>query len=222
MKLTASTLFFTSLLSLAACSQPTEVADDGSSSTEANTEMQPTDTETPPEEHTQVEVQPGQDIPLLSGMHTAILHTSKGDITLELNADVAPMAVTNFVMLSRAKLFDNLENGVFKVEPGMLFTAGDISGDGKGASIFGGTFKDENLQALASGDVAMVNDGPNSNGSAFFVVSSDFGAPWLRTFSVFGKVTNGLDIAKEIANAPRHEDNHAPQEPIRFTVEVLE
>ncbi len=79
---------------------------------------------------------------LLTGKHTVILHTSKGDITVELDADVAPKTVTNFVMLARGGAYDDL---IFhRVIPNFMIQGGDPDGMGTGGeSIFGETFEDE-------------------------------------------------------------------------------
>lgn len=79
---------------------------------------------------------------ILSGMHTVILHTSKGDITLELNADAAPKTVTNFIGLAKNGYYDKLT--FHRVIPDFMIQAGDPNGNGSGgASIFGPTFEDE-------------------------------------------------------------------------------
>lgn len=78
----------------------------------------------------------------LSGMYTVVLHTSKGDVTLELNADAAPKSVTNFVTLAKNGYYDNLS--FHRVIPGFMIQGGDPSGDGTGGkSVFGDTFEDE-------------------------------------------------------------------------------
>jgi len=79
---------------------------------------------------------------ILTGKHTVVLHTSKGDVTLELDADVAPKTVTNFVTLARNGYFDNLT--FHRVIPDFMIQGGDPSGNGTGGqSIFGPTFADE-------------------------------------------------------------------------------
>lgn len=79
---------------------------------------------------------------MLTGKHTVILKTSKGDITVELDADVAPMTVTNFVWLGKTGYFNGLT--FHRVIPGFMIQGGDPNGDGTGGqSIFGPTFEDE-------------------------------------------------------------------------------
>lgn len=79
---------------------------------------------------------------VLTGKHTVILKTSKGDVTIELDADAAPMTVTNFVWLAKTGYFNGLT--FHRVIPGFMVQAGDPNGDGTGGeSIFGPTFADE-------------------------------------------------------------------------------
>ena len=79
---------------------------------------------------------------MLSGKHTVILHTTKGDITVELDADAAPKTVTNFVSLAKAGAYDNLT--FHRVISDFMIQGGDPEGKGTGGeSIFGPTFEDE-------------------------------------------------------------------------------
>lgn len=83
-----------------------------------------------------------QDIPLLSGKHAVVLHTSKGDIALELDADAAPKTVTNFVTLAKRGFFDHLT--FHRVIADFMIQGGDPKGTGQGGeSIFGANFEDE-------------------------------------------------------------------------------
>jgi cyclophilin family peptidyl-prolyl cis-trans isomerase len=78
----------------------------------------------------------------LSGKHVAILRTSKGDVTLELDADAAPKSVTNFILLAKAGYYDDLT--FHRVIPGFMVQAGDPDGNGTGgSSIYGPSFEDE-------------------------------------------------------------------------------
>jgi len=102
-------------------------------------EPTPLEEAAPPEE----EQRPfGYDGQVLTGMHRVILHTSLGDIALELNADSAPMAVTNFMWLARAGYYNALT--FHRVVPGFVIQGGDPNDDGTGGtSVFGDTFEDE-------------------------------------------------------------------------------
>ena len=79
---------------------------------------------------------------ILTGTHTVILHTSKGNITLSLDADAAPKTVTNFIELAKTKYYDGLT--FHRVIPDFMIQGGDPSGNGTGGkSIYGETFPDE-------------------------------------------------------------------------------
>ncbi len=79
---------------------------------------------------------------ILSGKHTVILHTTLGDIALELDADAAPKTVTNFIALAKAGYYDALT--FHRVIPGFMIQGGDPKGDGTGGeSVFGAMFEDE-------------------------------------------------------------------------------
>lgn len=158
------------------------------------------------------------DTTLLQGKHMVTLHTSKGDIALELDADLAPKTVMNFVTLAQQGFYDNLT--FHRVIPGFMIQGGDPKGDGTGGeSIFGPTFEDEiNEIKLVRGTIAMANRGPNTNGSQFFIVHAD-ATPWLDgRHTAFGSVTAGLDVLDTIANLG--DESGTPSEPVMFTVEV--
>lgn len=156
---------------------------------------------------------------LLKGKHTVVLKTSKGDITLELDADAAPHAVTNFVTLTKQGYYDGL---IFhRVIADFMIQGGDPKGNGTGGeSIFGKTFDDENLNApMVRGTLAMANRGPDTNGSQFFIIQAA-STPWLQgSYTAFGKVTEGMDVVDAIANAKR-DASDKPLEDITFTPEV--
>ncbi len=79
---------------------------------------------------------------LLTGKHTVVLKTSKGDVTIELNADAAPKAATNFAALAKSGYYNGLT--FHRVIPSFMIQGGDPDGNGKGGvSVFGATFEDE-------------------------------------------------------------------------------
>ena len=154
---------------------------------------------------------------LLTGKHTLILHTSEGNMTLELDADFAPKTVTNFVTLAKKGSYDNLT--FHRIIPDFMIQGGDPKGDGTGGeSIFGETFEDEiNEMKLVRGTIAMANRGPNTNGSQFFIVHAA-ATPWLDgRHTAFGKVTEGLDVLATIAALG--DESGKPRKPVTFTVE---
>lgn len=135
----------------------------------------------------------------------ARMKTSKGDITISLAYDKAPMTVGNFVGLAEGKLdaakgkryFDGLS--FHRVEPGFVIQGGDPSGNGTGGP--GYRFPDEfspELRHDGPGVLSMANSGENSNGSQFFITLGK--TEWLDDkHSVFGKVVGGMDVAERIA-----------------------
>ncbi|MBI4129463.1 peptidylprolyl isomerase [Candidatus Peregrinibacteria bacterium] len=159
-----------------------------------------------------------KNVVLLTGKHTLILSTSEGNMTLELDADLAPKTVTNFVTLAKQRYFDNLT--FHRIIPGFMIQGGDPKGDGTGGkSIFGETFEDEiNEMKLVRGTIAMANRGPNTNGSQFFIVHAA-ATPWLDgRHTAFGNVTDGLDVLDAIAKLG--DESGKPKKPVTFTVEV--
>jgi len=161
----------------------------------------------------------GFDGQLLVGMHTVILKTSMGDVTLELDADKAPKTVTNFIVLAQMGFYNGLM--FHRVIPDFMIQGGDPDGNGTGGgSIFGPTFEDEiNDQKLVHGALAMANRGSDTNGSQFFIVTAE-ATPWLDgRHTVFGRVTEGMDIVTVISNVPRDERD-VPTEPVTMKVEV--
>lgn len=160
---------------------------------------------------------------LLSGQHEVVLKTTKGDITLQLDADLAPKTVTNFVTHAASGYYDDLT--FHRVIPGFMIQGGDPNGNGTGGrSIYGEMFEDEiNTSKPAyktgykAGVIAMANRGPNTNGSQFFIMDADYPLP--PNYTIFGHVTKGQDIVKAIANVPRG-GNDMPKTEVSFTVEV--
>jgi cyclophilin family peptidyl-prolyl cis-trans isomerase len=131
---------------------------------------------------------------------TALLHTNHGAIALELFDDAAPKTVENFVKLAR----DGFYNGVLfhRVIPDFMIQGGDPTGTGRGGP--GYTFEDEiNEHKVERGALAMANAGPDTNGSQFFIVTTE-SAPWLDgKHTVFGRVTDGMDIVDAISEVAR-------------------
>ena len=124
----------------------------------------------------------------------ATLETSCGDIVIRLDPRRAPRTVNNFVFLAREGFYDGLT--FHRVVRGYVIQAGDPDGDGNGGP--GYTFADElPPDGYPPGAVAMANSGPGTNGSQFFVVTGD--ASFLpNSYSRFGRVVKGLDVARAI------------------------
>lgn len=135
---------------------------------------------------------------------SAVIHTIKGDISLMLYPQDAPKTVTNFATLAKNGYYNNLT--FHRVEPGFVIQGGDPNGNGTGGvSIYGTTFADElnpNTPSYKAGYqegvLAMANRGPNTNGSQFFIMLAD--NPNLpKNYTIFGKVTSGMKVVKQIA-----------------------
>jgi cyclophilin family peptidyl-prolyl cis-trans isomerase len=129
-------------------------------------------------------------------MTTATLHTNHGAIAMELFDDDAPKTVENFLKLAR----DGFYNGVIfhRVIPDFMVQGGDPTGTGSGGP--GYQFEDEfNDNKVVRGALAMANAGPNTNGSQFFIVTTE-AASWLDgKHTVFGRVTDGMDVVDTIS-----------------------
>src|SRR6187399_2342410 len=128
-------------------------------------------------------------------MSAATLHTNHGAIEVELYPDDAPKTVENFTKLAGDGFYDGL---IFhRVIPDFMIQGGCPEGTGTGGP--GYQFEDEfNDNKVVRGALAMANAGPNTNGSQFFIVTTE-AAPWLDgKHTVFGQVTEGMDTVDSI------------------------
>jgi cyclophilin family peptidyl-prolyl cis-trans isomerase len=128
---------------------------------------------------------------------SATLHTNHGAIVIELYPDDAPKTVENFTKLARDGFYDGV---IFhRIIPDFMIQGGDPTGTGRGGP--GYTFEDElNDHKVERGALAMANAGPNTNGSQFFIVTTE-SAPWLDgKHTVFGRVTDGMDVVDAISD----------------------
>lgn len=123
------------------------------------------------------------------------ISTAKGDIVFTLFADTAPLTVSNFVYLTDEGYYDGLT--FHRREEGFVIQGGDPNGNGTGGP--GYRFEDEleDEHTYNRGIVAMANAGPNTNGSQFFIMLADVPLP--KAYSIFGEVTQGMDVVDEIA-----------------------
>jgi peptidyl-prolyl cis-trans isomerase B (cyclophilin B) len=132
-------------------------------------------------------------------MSRATLHTNHGAIEVELFDDDAPETVKNFRKLASDGFYDGV---IFhRVIKDFMIQGGDPTGTGTGGP--GYTFDDEiNDHKIVRGALAMANAGPGTNGSQFFVVTTE-AAPWLDgKHTVFGEVVDGMDAIDSIENTP--------------------
>ena len=132
-------------------------------------------------------------------MSVATMSTNHGDITIELFDEDAPKTVENFRKLAADGFYDGLT--FHRVIKDFMIQGGCPLGTGTGGP--GYTFEDEiNPHKIVRGALAMANAGPNTNGSQFFIVTAD-AAPWLDgKHTVFGRVTNGMDVVDAIEQSP--------------------
>ena len=141
--------------------------------------------------------------------YSATLHTTLGDITIDLRSSQSPVAVNNFLFLAGEGFYDDV---IFhRIVPGFVIQGGDPTGTGRGGP--GYKFRDElgGSGTYRRGTVAMANAGPNTNGSQFFICLKDLpGLP--HAYTIFGDVTDGLDVVDQIA-ALRTDSSDRPHDP---------
>jgi cyclophilin family peptidyl-prolyl cis-trans isomerase len=132
-------------------------------------------------------------------MSKATMHTNHGPIALELYDEDAPKTVENFRKLAGDGFYDGL---IFhRVIKDFMIQGGCPEGTGTGGP--GYTFEDEiNPHKVERGALAMANAGPDTNGSQFFIVTTD-AAPWLDgKHTVFGRVEDGMEAVDAIESLP--------------------
>lgn len=148
----------------------------------------------------------------ITGVVEVVLKTTKGEITLALDATRAPHTVENFVKLAQANFYDGTT--FHRVIPNFMIQGGDPKGDGTGGP--GYTFPDEiNAQSLplVRGVIAMANSGPNTNGSQFFIITAPETAYLNGKHTPFGVVKAGMDVVDAISHV-KTGPNDKPIEPV--------
>jgi peptidyl-prolyl cis-trans isomerase B (cyclophilin B) len=152
-------------------------------------------------------------------MSQATMHTNHGPIEIELFDEDAPKTVENFVKLSRDGYYDGL---IFhRVIRDFMIQGGCPEGTGTGGP--GYQFEDEiNDNKIVRGALAMANAGPNTNGSQFFIVTTE-AAAWLDgKHTVFGRVTSGMEAVDSIEGAETGAQDRPAQDAVIERVEVHE
>jgi peptidyl-prolyl cis-trans isomerase B (cyclophilin B) len=150
-------------------------------------------------------------------MSQATMHTNHGPIELELFEEDAPKTVENFVKLSRDGYYDGL---IFhRVIKDFMIQGGCPQGTGTGGP--GYEFEDEiNDHKIVRGALAMANRGPNTNGSQFFIVTTD-AAPWLDgKHTVFGEVRSGMEAVDSIEGTETGAQDRPAKDAVIERVEV--
>ncbi len=138
--------------------------------------------------------------------YVATFDTSEGEIVVDLNTDVVPNTVNNFVSLSRYKYYD--DSIIFRTDPSIdiIQGGGKTNTDSPGYTIAdeGGPFK------YSEGDLVMARtSGPNSGGGQFFFVTGPKASllDSQGNYVTFGKVTKGLDVIKAIIGLHKADDS---------------
>ncbi|MEZ5306838.1 MAG: peptidylprolyl isomerase [Pyrinomonadaceae bacterium] len=148
---------------------------------------------------------------------TAIIETNKGTIKFELLESDSPKTTENFILLAGKNYYDGV---IFhRVIKNFMIQGGDPLGEGYGGeSAWGGKFDDEidrqsplYAGSYTKGTVAMANAGPNTNGSQFFIMHTDYPLP--PSYTKFGQVIEGQEVVDMIAEVDTdHRDK--PNEPV--------
>ena len=126
-------------------------------------------------------------------LYRATITTDRGTIVMELDPQLAPNTVNNFVSLARGGFYTGLT--FHRVEPAFVIQGGCPEGTGTGGP--GYKFADEPVQGeYRAGAVAMANAGPDTNGSQFFVCIDDCQRKLAKSYNLFGYVVEGLDVAQ--------------------------
>jgi len=165
----------------------------------------------------------------------ATLHTSHGDIDIELFDERAPETVSNFVGLATGeRTWEHPETGeeiggplyndvpFHRIIADFMIQTGDPTGTGRGGP--GYSFDDEFHEELrhdSAGTVSMANSGPDTNGSQFFITLD--AQPHLDDrHAVFGEVTEGMDVVEEIGSVPTGGNDQPQEEVLLESVEIAE
>lgn len=123
-------------------------------------------------------------------IYSVTIATDRGTIVMDLDPQLAPKSVNNFVHLAKKGYYDKLT--FHRVEPGFVIQGGCPEGTGRGGP--GYKFEDEPVQGeYTAGAVAMANAGPNTNGSQFFICLKDLQGGLAKNYNLFGHVVEGMD-----------------------------
>jgi peptidyl-prolyl cis-trans isomerase B (cyclophilin B) len=152
-------------------------------------------------------------------MTNATIHTTHGTVAVELYDDDAPKTVENFTKLAGEGFYDGIT--FHRVIPDFMIQGGCPRGDGTGGP--GYEFEDEqNDHRVVRGALAMANRGPNTNGSQFFIVTTE-AAPWLDgKHTVFGRVSEGMDVVDAISEVDRDASDRPRETVVIERVELEE
>ena len=148
---------------------------------------------------------------LLTGKHYVEMKVKDyGTIELELDSDVAPITVTNFINLVNSKFYDGLT--FHRIIDGFMIQGGDPLGNGTGGSskTIKGEFSENGVKNSIShvrGVISMARSSDyNSASSQFFIVQKDT-TSLDGQYAAFGKVISGMDVVDKIAKVKVEDDN---------------
>jgi peptidylprolyl isomerase len=132
--------------------------------------------------------------------YVATIDTTAGELQADLFVKDAPNTVNNFVFLAREGFYDGVP--FHRIIRGFMVQTGDPTGTGRGGP--GYRFNDELPRTLEyeKGTLAMANAGPNTQGSQFFICHDDLRGKLPKNYTIFGKLTSGLDVLDRIASTP--------------------
>ena len=156
----------------------------------------------------------------------AALNTNFGKIKVKFYNEDSPVTVNNFLMLATEKFYDGTK--FHRVIKDFMIQGGDPNSkdddwtnDGQGGP--GYKFNDElkGTEKYPQGILAMANSGPNTNGSQFFIVTASPEAPLPPSYTVFGKVVTGLDIALKIENVKTNAQDHPLEDVVINGIDLI-
>ena len=160
-----------------------------------------------------------------SKKYSATIKTSLGDMTADLFVGDAPQTANNFVFLARQGFYDGV---IFhRIVKDFMVQTGDPTGTGRGDP--GYKFADElkGPQTYTKGTLAMANAGPNTQGSQFFICHGSGAERLPKAYTIFGRVTDGLEVLDKIAGVPVRAgpggENSQPVDPPKIdTIQISE
>jgi len=163
---------------------------------------------------------------LASKYSSAILKTNFGNIKIKFYGEESPLTVNNFLNLAQDGFYDTTK--FHRVIKNFMIQGGDPnskdddwSNDGTGGPDY--RFKDEiNSHKIVKGSLAMANAGPSTNGSQFFIVTTE-STPWLDgKHTNFGEVVSGMDVVDKIEAVDVNERDHPTKDVIIESIELVE
>jgi len=170
----------------------------------------------------------GDNSSLVKKYPSARIKTNQGDMEVKFNGEETPVTVGNFLKLSQEGFYSGTK--FHRVIKGFMIQGGDSLSkdealkDRWGTGGPGYSFNDElkGTEKYPQGTLAMANSGPDTNGSQFFIVTADPEAPLPASYTVFGEVTKGIEVALEIENVKTGESDRPVEDVVIESVEALE